>query len=116
MTPKNLSDCGYTMIEIILTILILGILMAVAIPRFIRLTEETDRSRCAAERGAINSALMITYNALNVRDPAYVNWLATVSINALSDTMFATRHIPVCPRGGTFMIVNGQTTWGLHGQ
>lgn len=96
--------------------LILGIIIAVAVPKFIALNNETAQARCAAERSAINSALIITYNTLNLRDPANANWLLLVHYEDLADTMFTGRRIPTCPDGGIYTIVNGEVECSIHGK
>jgi type II secretory pathway pseudopilin PulG len=105
------------LIELVLVLVIVSILLAVAVPRFINLLDETvEENRCAAARGAINSALYVSYSSLVLTDPGYEGWLETATIADLSDTMFATGTIPVCPNHGTFNLDHGQVVCSLHGQ
>lgn len=114
---RTVGDEGFTLVEVILVIIILGILMAVAVPKFINLMDETvDDNRCAAARGAINSALSVTYGSILVSDPTQESWLDDVTFADLADSMFATGQIPFCPRHGTLAIVNGQAICSIHGQ
>ena len=106
---------GFTLVELIMVIVIVGILSSVAVPKFINLSESAYGAKCAANRGAINSAVVMTYAAILVNNPSLGNWLASVTLASLSDTMFATGHIPVCPTTGSYTLANGQVTCSLHG-
>ena len=52
---------GFTLIELIMVIVILGILAAVAIPKFVNLSATAAKSACEGIRGNIASAAAIYY-------------------------------------------------------
>ncbi len=111
----NRSETGFTLVELIMVIVIVGILSAVAVPKFINLTGAAQEAKCAANRGAINSAVSMTYAAMVANDPNQAEWLSTAVVGDLDDSMFATGSVPVCPLTGTYSLSSGQIDCSQHG-
>jgi len=63
--PSKVS--GFSLMELVFTIVILGVLSAVAIPRFINLQSEARTAKVEAVHGAIASATDIVHSAGQVR-------------------------------------------------
>ena len=102
---------GFTLVEIMIVVLIIGILLAIAVPNFIKARENSRTRTCIANLRQIEAAK---------EQWAMENKKGSTDTPAWADlTPDYMKSQPTCPSGGTYTIANVATnpscsTAGTH--
>lgn len=99
---KNSSNRAFTLVEIMIVVLIIGILVAIAVPNFVKARESARTKACVANLKLIDGAAQqwaMDYKvAGTVTTPVTVIGLTP----AQQGTNAYIKSMPICPSGGTY--------------
>src|ERR1035437_7112670 len=85
---------GFTLIELMIVVAIIGILAAIAIPQFANLVSKSQEGRTKANLGTIRSALSIYYGDLEGWYPTGANALTNLTLSNRYLTKIPTADLP----------------------
>ncbi len=105
MQIKTSRKSGFTLVEIMIVVAIIGLLAAIAIPNFVRARTQSQKNACINNLRQINGAIQ-QWALENKKAPS-----ATVAFTDISPYL---KSAVVCPSGGTtfadsYTVVDVQT-------
>lgn len=106
-TEMRSKAFGFTLIEIVMVLVLLGILSAVAVPKYFDLQEEAQAKACQHNRGVVLSAIHMQMSAAKIADDSQLFDdssvdKATESARKVLKEDFSDKQQNLCPSGGHF--------------
>lgn len=93
-TPHN--KLGFTLIEVMIVVLVIGVLLGIAVPNFLEARRKSQLNSCLGNLRRLESAKDIYASENRKGDGDSITW-----DNIIPDHI---KYMPTCPSGGTYSI------------
>ena len=102
---------GFTIVELILIIVIVGVLASVLIPQSLDMSNMAKQAACVSNQKALETAQILYYTQTSLNGNAqYATALSQLSQYIKSETL------PECPSGGTYQLgLRGEISCSIPG-
>lgn len=94
MNSRRLKRSGFTLVELMIAISIIGILASIAIPKFADMVRRTQEGQTKGNLGAIRSAMSVFYADNEGQYPQLVESLSFLTVNGKYLTAIPSHSMP----------------------
>ena len=105
---RLLNKKGFTLVELMIVVVILGILVAIAVPVYSSVTRNAEKKTCFANMRMISGACVQYYmnhdTYAGLLDSTVIPDIAEASLPTEFIDKFDSVGIPHCPKGGAYKI------------